>query len=62
MKKFLIIFLSLLSLATLKNTKTIDNSNKTYFSECYVIINRDNLEVLEGKIYIKLDQLQAYQK
>ena len=35
MKKFLIIFLSLLSLATLKNTKTIDNSNKTYFSECY---------------------------
>lgn len=62
MKKILIIFLSLLSLATLKNTKTIDNSNKTNFSECYVIINRDNLEVLEGKNIHKVRSVASISK
>lgn len=62
MKKLFIFFLSILALITVKNTKTVDNLNKSYFAECYVVLNRDSHEVLEGKNIHKIRSVASISK
>ena len=62
MKRISVFFLFFLSLMSLKNINSKPVEEKSYYAECYVVMNRDNYEVLEGKNIHKIRSVASISK